>query len=57
MLGRQALAQRIGSLSELEAIAGAWARRRTAQQKGVEWQFTTETARVKLTRLYPTVIT
>ena len=30
VLGRQALAQRIGSLSELEAIAGAWARRRTA---------------------------
>ncbi|MBF0227412.1 MAG: hypothetical protein HQK76_18360 [Desulfobacterales bacterium] len=32
---------------------GAWEQKRNEQQKGVDWQFTTEDARIKLRRLYP----
>ena len=31
----------------------AWERKRNGQQKSVDWQFTTEDARIKLKRLYP----
>lgn len=55
-LGRQALAQRIGDVGRLIGIAESWSTSRTAAQKGVDWQFTTPDARVKLARLYPTVI-
>ena len=55
VLARQALNRRIGSREELEAVVCAWASTRTAEQKGVDWQFTTEDARGKLARLYPTV--
>jgi hypothetical protein len=57
VLARQALACRIGSQEELEAVVRAWSLARTAAQKGVDWQFTTAEARVKLARLYPTIIT
>jgi hypothetical protein len=56
VLARQALGRWIGSREELEVAVRAWSSARTAQQKGVSWQFTTEEARVKLARLYPTVI-
>lgn len=56
VLARQALGRRIGSRAELEAIVRAWSLARTEAQRGVDWQFTTHDARVKLARLYPTVI-
>ncbi len=56
VLGRQALGKRIGDVETLVRIAEAWSTARTAMQKGVDWQFTTPDARVKLARLYPTVI-
>jgi hypothetical protein len=31
----------------------AWAKDRNAKQKGVDWRFTTEDARIRLKRLYP----
>jgi hypothetical protein len=31
----------------------AWAERRTAATQRIDWQFTTDDARVKLRRLYP----
>lgn len=57
VLARQVLCRRIGSREELEAVVAAWSSARTAAQKGVNWQFSTEDARVKLARLYPTIIT
>jgi len=33
--------------------ATAWAEQRNLEQAGVDWQFTTEDARIKLKRLYP----
>jgi hypothetical protein len=46
--------QRINSVEELNEIISAWEIDRNARQKGVNWQFTTEDARIKLKRLYPT---
>ena len=53
VLGRQALAGRIEDDEALDRIVEAWSRQRTAAQKGVDWQFTTAEARVKLKHLYP----
>jgi DNA repair exonuclease SbcCD ATPase subunit len=46
--------QRINSVEELNEVLSAWEVDRNARQKGVDWQFTTEDARIKLKRLYPT---
>ena len=54
-LSRQCLGnQRIKSITELNELLLAWEIDRNARQKGVNWQFTAEDARVKLKRLYPT---
>jgi len=45
--------QRIKSIEELNEILSAWEVDRNTRQKGVNWQFTTEDARIKLKRLYP----
>jgi hypothetical protein len=44
---------RIPTLASLRGDLSAWEIARVNGQKGVDWQFTTETARVKLKRLYP----
>jgi transposase len=46
--------QRIKSIDELNEILAAWEIDRNSRQKGVNWQFSTEDARIKLKRLYPT---
>jgi hypothetical protein len=33
-----------------------WSRERNTRQIGVDWQFTTDDARIKLKRLYPKVV-
>jgi hypothetical protein len=47
--------RRIGELPELQSEIGAWSDRTTARQRGVDWQFRIENARVKLKRLYPKI--
>jgi hypothetical protein len=55
-LTRQCLAdRRIAELTMLQAEIAAWANRTNAKQRAVDWQFTIETARVKLKRLYPNI--
>jgi len=44
---------RIPSLELLNAELAAWNTTRNASQKGVNWQFTTSDARIKLIHLYP----
>lgn len=46
--------QRINHIEELNEIITAWEIDRNNRQKGVNWQFTAEDARIKLKRLYPT---
>lgn len=57
VLSRQALKKRFASREDLEEQVNAWASKRNDLQKGVDWQFTTDDARVKLKKLYPTLLT
>jgi hypothetical protein len=54
-LAKQCLGRRIGSRQELEREVAAWEEDRNERQVGVNWQFTTANARIKLRRLYPSV--
>ena len=49
--------RRIGELTELQIEIAAWADKTNAKQRGVDWQFRIENARVKLKRLYPKIKT
>ena len=54
-LSRQCLGnQRISNIDELNELLSAWQVDRNTRQKGVNWQFTADDARIKLKRLYPT---
>lgn len=55
-LGRQCLgSRRIGNLQDLNLELNAWHVNRNRQQKGIDWQFSTSDARIKLKRLYPII--
>jgi hypothetical protein len=56
VLSRQALNIRFGSKSALENQVFQWVKQRNDSQKGVLWQFKTADARIKLKKLYPTVL-
>ena len=53
-LSRQCLDRRIPEQQALKREAAAWERERNSKYSTINWQFTTEKARVKLKRLYPT---
>lgn len=57
VLTRQCLGRRIASQDEVAAEAAAWNEDRNQRQIGVDWQFTTNDARIKLKRLYPKITT
>ena len=52
---RQCLNRRIDSIDILRRQVDAWQDRRDRLKAKVNWQFTTDDARVKLKRLYPTL--
>jgi len=53
-LTRQSLSgRRIESIEMLRAETSAWADSSNEKQRGIDWQFTVENARVKLKSLYP----
>jgi len=54
-LTKQSLNCRIPDRATLRRQTQAWTRQRNAKQKGVDWQFTTDDARIKLKRLYPDI--
>jgi DDE superfamily endonuclease len=47
------LDRRLPDLETLRAETHQWEQRRHASQKSVDWQFSTDDARIKLKRLYP----
>ena len=49
--------RRIGELTKLQTEIAAWSDKTNAKQRGVDWQFRIENARVKLKRLYPKIKT
>ncbi len=52
-LTRQCLARRISQQPQVAEEARCWYEQRNARQTGVDWQFTTADARVRLKHLYP----
>jgi hypothetical protein len=56
VLVRQCLDRRIGTFEDLTAEVAQWEKDRNALQVKVDWRFTTTDARIKLRRLYPSLI-
>ena len=50
----QCLGRRIDNMEEVQREVRAWQEHRNNRDAKVNWQFTTEDARIKLKRLYPT---
>lgn len=55
VLAGQCLNRRIDNLEEMQSEVEAWQAHRDNLDAKINWQFTTENARVKLKRLYPTL--
>ena len=55
VLHRQCLQARIPDRSPLKEKVNAWENRRNTRQSTVHWRFTTEDARIKLYKLYPSI--
>jgi DDE superfamily endonuclease len=55
VLSRQCLDRRVPDLEALAAEVAAWEVRRNAADVRIDWRFTTDDARIKLKRLYPSI--
>jgi hypothetical protein len=55
VLSRQCLDRRVPDGATLQAEVAAWQERRNAAGGTVDWRFTTDDARIKLKRLYPSL--
>lgn len=55
VLARQCLHQRLASLEEVKKQVDAWQHERNQAKVTINWRFTTEDARIKLKRLYPSI--
>jgi len=55
-LSRQCLDRRIPDQKTLKKEVAAWAENRNKKNMKIDWQFTTEDARIKLKKLYPVAI-
>lgn len=55
VLGRQALNTRLKDLASVQERVSAWQAVREAHPVTINWRFTTEDARIKLKRLYPSI--
>jgi hypothetical protein len=55
VLIKQCLDRRIDNVVEMQAEVNAWQNRRNNMNAKINWQFTTNDARIKLKRLYPTL--
>jgi hypothetical protein len=55
VLRRQCLDRRVPDVPTLIAEVAAWEARRNADSRPIDWRFTTDDARIKLKRLYPSI--
>jgi transposase len=55
VLSGQCLDRRIGSEEDLKREVAAWQEERNKKEVTVDWHFTTQDARIKLKRLYPSL--
>ncbi len=56
VLARQCLAERMDSKASVRREVAAWQECRNAHSARIDWRFTTAQARIKLKRLYPTIL-
>lgn len=56
VLNRCGLKNRISNANQLKEEVADWVKYRNKKQKGVDWQFTTKDARIKLKKLYPSYV-
>jgi len=56
VLIRQCLDRRIDNLQEMRAEVQAWQNEKNNAHSKIDWQFTCENARIKLKRLYPSLV-
>ena len=56
VLAKQCLAEHVTSIATLETDTRAWTSRRNDHKNTVNWRFTTDDARIKLKRLYPSIL-
>ena len=56
VLARQCLAERMHTKEYLQQQVEAWQERRNKDAIKIDWRFTTEDARIKLKRLYPSIL-
>jgi hypothetical protein len=57
VMARQCLAERMNNIANLASEVEAWAEKRNDKEAKVDWRFTTEDARIKLKKLYPSIET
>jgi hypothetical protein len=55
VMARQCLAERMDNIAYLASEVDAWAEKRNAKEAKVDWRFTTDDARIKLKKLYPSI--
>lgn len=55
VLARQCLGQRIASIERLRHLLALWNAAHNADNHPISWRFTTNDARIKLRRLYPSI--
>jgi transposase len=55
VLSRQCLDRRVPDFETLELEVACWQKRRDSAGGKIEWRFSTEDARIKLKRLYPSL--
>jgi hypothetical protein len=53
----QCLNRRIGTIQEMKSEVNAWQQERNNKETKINWQFTNDKARLKLKKLYPTILT
>jgi len=56
VLTRQCLSERLADMPVIRRLVRPWSSQRNGRQIGVDWQFTTDDARIKLKRLYPKLV-
>ena len=56
ILNSQCLSRHIASMSEVKKKIFAWQDHRNNKKSKINWQFTNDQARIKLKRLYPSIL-
>lgn len=56
IMSRQALAKPLPDIESFKEQVCIWTIKRNAECRRINWQFTTSDARIKLARLYPTIL-